>query len=395
MTTASLLKVTKEVLAQSMGHDYMTTSGMLAAIDNGTIVDVGKDVTNTTATVDGFCKALCDVLYKIDIDVREYEPQLVSMYKDFAEWGGYLERVKFDFTSVIDDPMFMLVDGQSYADIEHKFYQPKVKTKMFTEGKSIAIPISIQIDDIKTAFHSIGELNNFVSAVRSQIVSQISYIMDLYALATARAGICVSCGTLKNSIHLITEGKAKGILAEGDTVATAMNNKAFMAYCMERISNVAGYLKRPSTSFNNGSIVTWSRKVNLALLNDFVNANTFRNLANTFNEQLLTLPKYDRVTAWQGVKDSSGTFSFEQLSKVVASDPDNKLGFKASEVENVYTVNNVIGLLYDEKALGITVHNQKTTSSYTAATDHTNTFDHIRANWLIDTDYNMVAFVLD
>ena len=77
MNTKSLLKVTKEVLAQSMGHDYMTTSGMLSAIDNGTIVDIGSDVTNTTATVDGFCKALCDVLYKIDIDVREYEPQLV------------------------------------------------------------------------------------------------------------------------------------------------------------------------------------------------------------------------------------------------------------------------------------------------------------------------------
>ena len=187
----------------------------------------------------------------------------------------------------------------------------------------------------------------------------------------------------------MSEILSRDALLSGDAVST------FMAYCMERISNVAGYFKRPSTSFNNGSIVTWSRKVNLALLNDFVNANTFRNLANTFNEQLLTLPKYDRVTAWQGVKDSSGTFSFEQLSKVVATDPDNKLGFKASEVENVYTVNNVIGLLYDDKALGITVHNQKTTSSYTAATDHTNTFDHIRANWLIDTDYNIVAFVLD
>ena len=397
MTTESLLNISKSLFAQMNAGNYMDATAVLAGLDNGVLLDVGKDVTDTSATVEGFSKALCDVLYRLDILVTEYEPQMVQLYKMSAEWGGWLERVTFDFNNIIDDPMFNLTDGTSYADIEHKFYQPKVTAKLFTEAKSIAIPISMQIDDIRTAFQSMEQYNNFVSGVRAQIVNQMSYLMDLYALTIARGAICVSCGVLNNAVHLVTEGKAKGILTAEDTAESAQNNSKFMAYCMERIANVAGYFKRPSKAFNNGSIVTWARKVNLALINDFVNANTYRNLATTFNQQLLKLPEFDTVTAWQGTKSDSGTFTFDDLTTVIAKDPNNKLGFKSkcNEVTGDYTVKNVIGLMYDDRALGVTILNTKTTSSYTGATDHTNTFDHLRLNAVLDSSFNMVAFCLD
>lgn len=397
MTTESLLTISKELFSQMNGAGFMDATGVLAGLDNGVLLDVGKDVTDTSITTEGFSKALCDVLYRLDIQVTEYAPQMLQLYKMSAEWGGWLERVTFDFNDIIDDPMFELVDGKSYADIEHKFYQPKVIAKLFTEAKSIAIPISMQIDDIRTAFQSMEQYNTFVSGIRAQIVNQMSYLMDLYALTIARGAICVSCGVLENAVHLVTEGKAKGILTADDTAETAQNNRAFMAYAAERMANVAGYFKRPSKAFNNGSVVTWSRKVNLALLNDFVNANTFRNLANTFHEQLIKFPDYDAVTAWQGTKSAEGTFTFDDLSTVIAKDPQNKLGFQSKcDVETGdYTIKNVIGLMYDDRALGVTILNTKTTSSYTGATDHTNTFDHLRLNAVLDSNFNMVAFCLD
>ena len=397
MTTESLLNISKSLFSQMSASKFMDTSDVLAGLDNGVLVDVGEKITETSATVESFSKALCDVLYRLDILVNEYEPQMVQLYKMSAEWGGWLERVTFDFNNIIDDPMFNLVDGQSYADIEHKFYQPKVVAKLFTEAKSIAIPVSMQIDDIRTAFTGMEQYNTFVSGVRAQIVNQMSYLMDLYSLTIARGAICVSCGVLENAVHLVTEGKAKGILTADDTAETALNNSRFMAYCMERIANVAGYFKRPSKAFNNGSIITWSRNVNLALINDFVNANTYRNLATTFNQQLLKLPKFDTVTAWQGTKSENGLFAFDDLTTVIAKDPSNKLGFKAKcDAETGdYTVKNVIGLMYDDRALGITILNTKTTSSYTGATDHTNTFDHLRLNSVLDSNFNIVAFCLD
>lgn len=397
MTTESLLNISKALFSQMSASNFMDTSDVLAGLDNGVLVDVGEKITETSATVEGFSKALCDVLYRLDILVNEYEPQMVQLYKMSAEWGGWLERVTFDFNNIIDDPMFNLVDGKSYADIEHKFYQPKVVAKLFTEAKSIAIPVSMQIDDIRTAFNGMGQYNTFVSGVRAQIVNQMSYLMDLYSLAIARSAICVSCGVLENAVHLVTEGKAKGILSADDDAITSQNNSKFMAYTAERMANVAGYFKRPSKAFNNGSIITWSRKVNLALINDFVNANTYRNLATTFNQQLLKLPAFDTVTAWQGTKSENGLFAFEDLTTVIAKDPANKLGFKAKcDAETGdYTVKNVIGLMYDDRALGITILNTKTTSSYTGATDHTNTFDHLRLNSVLDSNFNMVAFCLD
>ena len=95
---------------------------------------------------------------------------------------------------------------------------------------------------------------------------------------------------------------------------------------------------------------------------------------------------------WQGVTDSNGDFTFNQLSTIsIAADPDEKLGIGTE----AYTKSNCIGLLYDWRALGICPYREKVTSNYTASADFTNTYHHRLINWIIDANYSMVAFFLD
>ena len=79
MTTESLLKISKSLFAQMNAGNYMDATAVLAGLDNGVLLDVGKEVTDTTATVEGFSKALCDVLQRLHILVPEYEPQMVQL----------------------------------------------------------------------------------------------------------------------------------------------------------------------------------------------------------------------------------------------------------------------------------------------------------------------------
>ena len=59
------------------------------------------------------------------------------------------------------------------------------------------------------------------------------------------------------------------------------------------------------------------------------------------------------------------------------------------------TISNCIAFAYDNKAIGINNERVKTTSSYTASADFWNEFVHIYMNYILDSDYSMVAFLLD
>lgn len=416
------LVLSYEALGQAMDHalvdQYPWVAGdeesgaetFINGLEAGALTELGKDVADTSATLEKFTNALCNLVYKIDIDVRKYNSELVSMFVDSTEFGLWLERVKFDFNIMMDDPMYNLIPGKDYSKYDHTFYQPRVKSSMFTKSHSICIPISIQREEVKTAFHGVNEMNSFIAGIKNQIVNQTKYLLDTYAHINASAGICISNKVTNTAVHLITEAIDKGILSSGATPNDAMNNPNFMRYACERIANLYAYMKRPSTAFNNKTIPTWSNKVNLALLTDFANANIFRNQAITFNEQLVKFPEYDSVVAWQGVtsvhvtEDAEGdetfvynTFDFTSLSTVAINDEFNELGLLAyhDELRNCVYLENAVGLLYDEKALGVTMFNEKTTSSYTGSADMTNTFSHIKLRATIDPDYNMIAIMLD
>ena len=76
---------------------------------------------------------------------------------------------------------------------------------------------------------------------------------------------------------------------------------------------------------------------------------------------------------------------------MISADPTNKLGIGTSEV----TLTNAIGLLFDRMALGICPYRSKVTSNYTAIADFWNEYHHMLVNYILDSNYSMVAFFND
>ena len=75
----------------------------------------------------------------------------------------------------------------------------------------------------------------------------------------------------------------------------------------------------------------------------------------------------------------------------ISADANNKLGIGTSE----FKTSGVIGLAFDKMAMGICLEKIKMTSNYTACADFWNEFTHVLVNYLLDTNCNIVAFVLD
>ena len=60
-----------------------------------------------------------------------------------------------------------------------------------------------------------------------------------------------------------------------------------------------------------------------------------------------------------------------------------------------FTINNIIGVVFDKRALGICAFREKMTTNYTASADFWNNFYKVKLNMAMDSDYGMVAFILD
>ena len=389
MKFTDVVNLTQRAVAQSLGTDYMNKFGSLSELSSYSLVDIGKDVIESGST-DSYVKTLLTQIGKMYIESRDYTSELNSIYIDSFDWGGYLERVYFSPQDLIKDEMYDLVNLKSYDD--HVFYKPNASAKIFEEAKAIMCPISLTEDAVKMAFTSWDEMNRFLSGIQQNVRKTIDLGLDAYAHMLVSCAIAVSDKALNNSIHFLTEAKAKGIVPAETTSEAALDNESYVIYCLSRIRNIEKYMHRMTTAYNNGSVPMQAKVVNKILLTDFVSSAKFNVRANTYNLDEIGIGSYDEVSAWQSVTDGRKNFDYATNSKImISADPTNKLGIGTESV----TLNNVIGLAFDRMALGICPYKSKVTSNYTAIADFWNEYHHLLVNYILDSNYSMVAFFND
>ena len=394
MKFVDVVTVVQNAIAQAMGSEYMSKLGDLASLDSYKLVELGKDVLDT-GTVDTYTKSLLSQLGKMFIDSRKYEGEMPSIFIDSFEWGGYIERVGFDLAEIIADPKWNLTNNTDYSSHEHKFYQPAVRAKIFEEAKAIMTPISIVDDQLKESFNSWEQMNSFLSGVRTTVENTIRMGLLSMAHMLVQCAIAVSDKATHTAIHLKTEAIAQGVpnVTEGDTVSQLFNNPDFLVFTAHRIAETMDNAKVYSEAFNDGSRPTFTDTdyARLMVNNGFVRALQFNVESKFFNPEKLSFGKYDKITSWQGIKDSTSKFTPELTTKVaIAGDTNNKLGIGTEP----YT-SNCIALFFDKYALGICPYKRKVTSQYTASADFWTEFHHTLVNMIIDSSFNLVAFLAD
>lgn len=380
-------------VSQFMGAEYMTAdNGDIKPLDTALIVDVGKAATAADAGLDNIFKALVTQIGILDIQNERYTTELPSIFIKNFEWGGYLERVYFDPLDTFNDPMYSLTTGTDYSAMEHTYYQPKVKAKLYTEAKPIVTPISRTEDQIKDAFTGLTQLESFMAGVAMEVENTNNLVLDTLAHALVSAGIAISDKATGTARHLLTEMKTLGIMANDATAEDVIKSEAGLAYCYKEIAKTRKYMTRRTTAFNNGEIPVFSTVVHAAILSEFIKAAEIYLKRVSFDNSVTTFGDYDEVTMWQGNTAFNKSFTFDNVSTVcINPDPDDKLGIGS----DIYNPSYCIGLLYDWRALGICPFRQKTSSSFTASAMFWTTYHHLLVNHLVDSNYPMVAFFLD
>lgn len=401
--------VVQNAVAQAMGATYMEKSGEISALGSSKMIDIGEDI-DKAGSLDTVYSGLISQISDIEINNRPYTGDLNDiMIKDY-EWGGFTERVGFDLATIIDDPKWNLAANSAsgitdYSVAEHKFYPSTVSSKAFIEAKGIQVPLSKPADQLKEAFSGWEQMNRFLSGIETTIGNTIEMGITSFRHMLVQCGIAITTGTLLNNsrgtaVHLLDLTDAAGITTATDTAASVLSNSQAIAYIMQIIKQTRDNMGIFSKAFSSGAFATFTPKEDnkLILLSSFENACKFQVRANTFNEELIGVGKYETTPSWQGIASSGASaFDFANTSKIMiakdTSDTTDKLGIGLNN--SAFTKDYCIGFMYDRKALGICPFKKKVTSTYTANADFFNTYYHVLLNTIIDPRFGMTSFFLD
>lgn len=422
MKRVEAARILIDTIAQTMGDDFQPlidetthqpiSNEAFAALDSQALADIGKAVTGES-TITNLVNGLIARLGKHEIEARGLDDFLPSIDVDPQEWGGFMERTRVGLGEILDDPMFSKTAGTSYAELEHTYFGQTVQSRIFEEGKPIMCPLSIEREMLKDAFLSWDKMDEYISAKQTKIQATLTL-----ALMALKRGL-VNCAIARSdvtgtAVHLITDAVADGVLEQiaapttqdpsakrNPTFKEALQHPEWIAYCLERIDDVMGYMRDPSIAFNDGSMPTWANeRPRLILLKKFVTRAKFGVKANTFNPDQIGIGDYDTINSWQAIDDpdtSGGSpvhayYDIDTLSSIsIKADATNqKIGQAGA-----YSQSGIIGLAFDRKALGLGLMRNKVTSSYTGSADFWNMWHHALYNAVFDPSYAMVAFIAD
>lgn len=398
----NIQQLTRDAIAQTMGVNYYPATGTgdnknLAEIDTYKLPDVGRDIDEADKN-DVFTKSLVVRIGKV-VTERRLVPYIdPAILKDTFEYGGAIESIRLGLYEVQDDPSWELTNGKSYADYDYTFHQPETSVRLFDDRKAIMITKSMTRRQLKEAFTSWDAMSSFIDGISVAWENTMRITINTWTRMLMASAIAISDKATSTAVHFLTEAKARGILAQNATADDFKKSDDAMKYAFERIRNIRKYMSQDMTvAFNDKTIpcVTPVEENKLTLLSDF--ASIIKTIkADTFNDDELGFGEFTEITAWQGVASSADSetafYNWDDISSVkIKADANNKLGIGTE----AYSKSNVVGLMWDYLALGVSPNENYVTSNYAAGADFWNDHAHYTANYWVDSRYNMVAFILD
>ena len=385
------MKLTQVYKIVNQATKEATGQSELLEKDLSNITDVGNEVIGAEA-LDHYTKSLVNHIGRVVVDSREYTTVLPSVLKDSWEYGSILERIKMDLIEAEENPTWALEDGKDYSP--NIFYQPKVTAKFFNSKTTFEIPISFTELQVKESFSSAEQLNAFVSMIQNAVSNSITVKMDSLVMDTINNGTAETLVsdllTEDDTLDLTTSGnKAINLLAlynadkaEALTADKAIKDAEFIKFASYTIQLYKDRLARISTIFNveGKQRFTPESENHLVLLTDFASASKVYLESEAYNKELLALPKYETVPYWQG----SGTgYDFADVSKI---------SVKTAGTNKTVEANGIIGVMFDNVALGVTNLDQRVQSSFNPKAEFYNNFYKNDVGFFNDLGENFVVF---
>lgn len=419
-----VLQLTRDAVSELIAQGYSgSTETDIGTLPLSDLVEFGTTLVNgqgATVSNEMWCKTLVGVMARFIVDNRRLKLAIPKMFKTSYEWGGFVEMVKFDLAKVYDSLIYSQAAlttsgndfyGKSIADVEHDLYKTEYDSKIYEEFKDFLIPYTKPNDAIKSGLRGESDYMKFMAGLETAIERTLTQIINTYghALASVAAAHSISpagatagvTGATKDgmntAVHLLTEYNA--LYSTSKTAKDFFNDPALYMWCLNRILNIREYATDNTTAYNNHVKAVPGYDIHGIMLTEVYNRYATLVEQNAFNP--VNIGEWDKVNCWQSSQDTTGKyfdFATNATIKITKDGAKGVYNYNNNTTPTAivdFAAENVIALIYDDKAIGVTLEELKTTSTYTAVTDTVNIFMNKRVNYILNDDYPIVAFCLD
>lgn len=342
---------------------------------------------------DALLNAISQVISRTIFSIRPYNRKFAGLFVDNMKWGNHVRKINICDKEWEANVSYDLADGQSIdADIVSKpdilqtnFYGQCVYSKHYT----------IFHDQLNIALQNEEEFQRFYTMLVQNNMDMIEQCHENTARATIVNLIGGKVkGDTTNVIHLVTEyNNVTGLKLDSDTVKKPENFVPFYKWAFSRIKTISGLMTERSLQYHinvtNHNIMRHTPVQNqrLYLYTPEMNNVESTVFSSVFNEQYLKMMDYEGVNFWQSIKKP---MEINVKSRYMELD-----GTITEETTPTPTL-NILGILMDEEAAGISTYGARTaTTPYNARGEYMNVWWHFNDRYWNDFTENVVVFLLD
>ena len=388
------MKVTQ--IAEILNSIYTELTGKDGIVkeDLSNIVDTGKEVLDAN-NVDNYVKKLVDRIGKVVFVDRKYSGAVPSIVRDAWEYGSVMQKIDVETPAAVDDNRWKLVDGESYpTDV---FHAPKVTSRFYNSKNSFSIEMSFLTDQLKESFISAAHMNAFLSAILTAIENSMtikldsmvsralaSMIADTFHSAFADGTGYANAGNVK-CVNLLKLYNTK--FGTELTKDKALISPEFIRFASFMVGVYADRMTNVSTLFNIGGRERFTAREDLQIvaLSDFQKSAAVYLYSDSIHDNYVKLPEMQTVPYWQG---SGTTYDFNTISGV------NVVSGNGNTFDGITAGVNVLAVMFDKNAVGLSNLERKTTSAYNANGDFYNNYYKGACSWFTDANENFVVFYI-
>lgn len=368
-------------------------TGQMALTPTDTAGFVSLATTTLNVGYDLVINAISQVLSKTVFSVRPYSRKFSGLFMDATRWGNHVRKLQIVDKEAENDDRLPLENGKAVD--QQTVNKPEVLQTNFYGANVYQRSITIFKDQLDVAFSSPEEFGRFIVMVLQNVsdlmekdhenMARMALANFIGAKVTSDNGNVVKLVTLYNNIT--------GLQLTSATVRQPENFVPFMKWAYAHIKTVSDLMTERSTKYHvniDGKPIarhTPKDRQKLYMYAADINNIEASVLSTVFHDGYLKEMDYETVNYWQSI-DSPMSIS----AKVGYIDG----GGVVKESANTVEVSNILGVLFDEEAVGITTVNNWTASApFNARGGYTNTFWHYTDRYFNDLTENGVVFLME
>lgn len=354
--------------------------------DLSNILDFGRAIEDAMG-FDVFFSKLADQFNTIKFWSRPHVSFAPNVWMETERFGAIRAMYRTKYMESRPAEQWNLVQGQSYDPFVVN--KNEVLARFWSKKFSSSIePQTIVREQLESAFRSESELMSFIGMLELARTNTHGRAWDnlIMSLFQGIAGLAVSAGGMQD-IHLLTEYNS--LFSATLTASNALFNEGFNRYAIYRMGIIRDQMALVTKLFNASALeaATSPDRQKTVMLSDFARAAGvyLHDAPNQFNTGSLAIPNADIVPAWQGM----GTTGSLVDRMTIMSTLD--LGGDSPVTSNV---TGLLGIVYDEWALGVSTYKHDVRAQYNARGNYTNYFDDMLGGFFVSPDENVVVFRL-